>query len=268
MEAEATSCGLRARLLIGDSVEMLKTLPDCSAQMCLTSPPYDKLRFYDGEKPPAWNFESTAIQLERVLVKGGIICWNVNDAVEDGSETLSSFKQAIFFVEQCGFRLHDTMIWHKPNFSNPSKGRYHQLFEYIFVLSKGKPRCFNPIMDKPNKYPNGPWGKNTYRKPNGEMVERKCNPAKPFGMRGNVWFGNTVGQERAGKSLPHSAMMPAWLARDLISSWSNEGDTVIDPFSGSHTTCRQALALNRRCIGIEIDPSLESLFPIAETVLL
>lgn len=237
-----------AMVICGDSAAVLATLDSKSVQLCVTSPPYDDLRTYNGH---SWHFMATAQELWRVLCDGGVVCWNVNDATVNGSETLTSFKQAIAFVN-LGFRLHDTMIWHKPNFSNPSSNRYHQLFEYIFVLSKGAPRVFNPIKDKPNKYPNGPWGKNTFRKPTGEMEERPFKPAEPFGMRGNVWSGNTVGQENGARSLPHPAMMPKWLARDLILSWSDAGDTVLDPFLGSGTTLFAALALKRKAIGVDV----------------
>lgn len=226
-----------------DSVEALKTLPSNSVQLTVTSPPYDKLRTYRNGSD--WDFECTANELFRVTCDGGIVCWNVGDSVVDGSETLTSFRQAIYFKDVCGFRVHDTMIWHKPNFSNPSSTRYHQLFEYVFVLSKGSPRTFNPIKDKKNKYPNGPWGKNTYRLRNGDMKVRAFNPAEEFGMRGNVWRGNTVGQESPLK-VKHPAMMPFWLASDLIRSWSNEGDLVVDPFAGSGTTGRAALRLGRK----------------------
>lgn len=237
---------------------MKEQLADDSVHLTVTSPPYDLLRY--GAYGSTWNFEEVADHLYRVTVPGGVVCWNVGDSTIKGSESLTSFKQAIYFVEQCGFKLHDTMIWAKPNFSNPSQNRYHQLFEYVFVLSKGKPSTFNPIKDKPNKYPNGPWGKNTFRKPTGEMQERPCKPASEFGMRGNVWHGNTVGQESGCRSLPHPAMMPKWLARDLIISWSNPGDTVLDPLCGSGTTATEAVKMGRNAIAIDLDPRYLKLF--------
>lgn len=238
----------------GDAAHKLVNVATESVQLVVTSPPYDDARTYGGSQTPEWDFKAIAAELHRVLVPGGVICWNVNDMVVNGSETLTSFRQAIHFKDALGFRIHDTMVWHKPNFSNPEKVRYHQLFEYIFILSKGAPRCFNPIKDKPNKYPNGPWGKNTYRLPTGEMAERPFNPANEFGMRGNVWAGNTCGQERPKECANHPAMMPNWLARDLILSWSNPGDTVLDPFGGSGTTGQQANAHGRHAILIDRNP--------------
>lgn len=243
-------------ILQGDCRDVLKTLPDESVQCVVTSPPYDGLRTYNGS--PEFTFEifkEVARELFRVLCGGGVLCWNVGDQVVDGSETLSSFKQALFFKEEVGFRVHDTMIYHKTNFGQPERVRYHQMFEYVFVLSKGAPRVFNPIKDKKNAYSGtGTFGVNTMRESDGEMTLRKRNIIQEFGMRGNVWTGNTRGQENVCNSNSHPAMMPKWLARDLITSWSNYGDTVLDPFGGSGTTGKMALEIGRKAIVIEINP--------------
>ncbi len=245
---------MSVEILTGDSCELLATLRAESVELVVTSPPYDALRTYDRELE--WDFEGTAHELYRVLCDGGVVCWNVGDSVVDGSESLTSAKQKIFFREQCGFRIHDTMIWEKPNFANPERVRYHQMFEYVFILSKGVPRCFNPLRDKPNRYAGGgTLGVNSGRQRNGEMIARKRNIITEFGMRGNVWRGNTSGQEdMCGNGFDHPAMMPRWLAHDLILSWSNTGDTVLDPFFGSGTTGMVALELGRKCIGIELNP--------------
>lgn len=242
----------RLTILQGDALEMLRTLPAESVHCCVTSPPYDNLRTYGGY---SWEFEGIARELFRVLVAGGVLCWNVNDATVDGSETLTSCKQKIFFREQVGFRVHDTMIYEKLNFSHPESSRYHQMFEYVFVLSKGSPRVFNPIKDKPNIWAgSGTFGKNTLRESDGLMKERKRNIITEFGRRGNVWTGRTRGQEEVCGSLPHPAMMPKWLARDLILSWSDPGETVLDPMCGSGTTLTEAIQTGRRAIGIELNP--------------
>jgi site-specific DNA-methyltransferase (adenine-specific) len=237
----------------GDSVKMMIGMRDETIHLVVTSPPYDKLRDY-GNHP--WDFENTARQLYRVLVPGGIVCWNVNDSVVNGCETLTTCKQKIFFVEQAGFRVHDTMIWEKTHVGTPDSSRYHQMFEYIFILSKGAPRVFNPIKDRKNIWAglNPAFGKNTKRKPNGEMrTLTSRNICLEFGLRKNVWQGNSRAQEEPCKKLPHHAMMPRWLAKDLIRSFSNEGDTVLDPFAGSGTVGFMARDMNRNSVMIDKD---------------
>lgn len=243
--------------LEGNARDVLKTLPEASVELVVTSPPYDNLRTYGGHNEFDWDcFTEVARELFRVLVDGGVCCWNVGDQVINGSETLNSFRQAIYFKDEAGFRVHDTMIYGKTNFGQPERVRYHQLFEYVFILSKGAPRAFNPIKDKRNAYAGtGTLGKNNMREASGEMSERDRNIISEFGMRGNIWIGNTRGQEDVCNSNAHPAMMPKWLARDLIYSWSNVGDTVLDPFAGSGTTAQQALALHRKSIAIEINPN-------------
>lgn len=240
-------------ILTGDCVDQCrKYIADESIDLCVTSPPYDKLRDYNSCN---WNFEELALELFRVIKPGGVVCWNVGDSIIKKSETLTAFRQAIFFKDTAGFCVHDTMIWNKLNFANPETVRYHQVFEYVFVLSKGSPKTFNPIKDKPNATAGriGCLGKNTFAKRDGSRSERAMTYiTTDFGMRGNVWRGPTRGQEEFCKELPHPAMMPKWLARDLILSWSNPGDTVLDPMAGSFTTCQQALECGRKAIGIEV----------------
>lgn len=248
------------RVIHGDCVERMRELQASSVQLVVTSPPYDALRTYGGH---SWDFEATARELYRVLCNGGVLCWNVGDSTVDGSETLTSMRQAICFVDRVGFRMHDTMIYEKSNFSHPSHNRYHQLFEYVFVLAKGRPRVFNPIKDKRNAWAGtGTFGKNRLREADGSMGERKRNIIPKFGMRGNVWRGKTAGQEGAlCQGSDHPAPMPEWLARDLIISWSNPGDTVLDPFGGRGTTGSEALDLGRKAILIEIE---ETYLPLIE----
>lgn len=243
----------RVSILTGDSVECLKALPDESIHLCVTSPPYDELRTYG--RPLAWDFEGTAKEIARVLTPGGIICWNIADQTVDGSETLSSCKQKIFFREACGLLIHDTMIYERLNFSHPEKVRYHNMFEYVFILSKGAPRVFNPIKDRKNISAGkvGSLGVNTYTKQDGQKAQRARKVNTDFGMRGNVWRGKTRGQEEMCKKLPRTSMMPKWLARDLIISWSNPGDVVLDPFAGSGTTGYEAQKLNRDVVLIDLD---------------
>lgn len=236
-----------ATIYHGDCREILPMMP--KVDLVVTSPPYDDLRTY-GEAFE-WDFEETAVKLCPLLCGGCVICWNVADATVNGSETGTSFRQALRFKE-LGLNLHDTMIYEKANFSNPIHNRYHQIFEYIFVLSLGKPKTFNPIKDKRNAY-GAPFGKNTFRKADGSMGERPVNNIQEFGMRTNIWRMKTAGQENICQSNPHPAQMPEGLATDLIRSWSNERDLVLDPFAGSGTTLVAAKQLGRKAIGIELE---------------
>lgn len=247
------------RCIVGDNRLVLPTLEAGSVQLVVTSPPYDRLRTYGGHE---WEFEPVARELYRVLCDGGVCCWNVGDSVVDGSETLTSAKQKIYFREQCGLRVHDTMIYEKANFSHPEKVRYHSVFEYVFVLSKGVPRCFNPIKDKQNSTAGQtPFGIRTFTDPDGTQRNRATQfpVSNEMGMRTNIWRGLTAGQENVCQSLAHPAMMPFWLARDLIQSWSNPGDLVLDPFFGSGTTGKAAALLGRKWLGIEINGEYEKL---------
>ena len=243
-----TSGDGRCVIYCGDCVDVMRSLPSESVQCVVTSPPYDNLRTYHSY---TWDFEATARELYRLSCLGGVVCWNVADAVVNGSETLSSFKQALYFKEQVGFRVHDTMIYERGNFANPERVRYHQLFEYIFVLTNGSPRCFHPIKDKPNKWTQ-PFGKNTRRLKDGTMEQLPLHRYADFGMRGNVWRCKTAGQENVCQPIEHPATMPMALARDLVLSWSDINDVIMDPLSGSGTTGVACIKTNRRFIGIEI----------------
>ena len=251
-------------LMQGDCLDCMKEIPDGSVDLTVTSPPYDNLRTYNGNNEQ-WGehvWREVIRSLHRVTTDGGVVVWVVGDATVKGSETGTSFRQALHAME-CGFRLHDTMIWRKPNFANPAATRYHQVFEYMFVWSKGKPKVFNGIKDRQNKHAGkiGSYGANTVTQADGSKLTRSKKINADFGMRHNVWAAKTAGQTGEAKKHGHPAMFPEGLARDHIISWSNEGDTVLDPFLGSGTTGVAAKNLNRSFIGIEMD---ETYFKIAK----
>lgn len=234
----------------GDCVEVMEQWDDNVIDLTVTSPPYDNLRDYKGY---GFDFGRIANQLYRITKQGGVVVWIVGDATIKGSETGTSFKQVLYFKD-VGFNLHDTMIYSKAGFQYPAKNRYHQTFEYMFVLSKGKPKTFNPIKDRKNNW-TGPWGKRTSRNKDGTLTEKSRNyVGTKYGMRYNIWHyvigkGNSTKDEIAYK---HPAIFPEKLAHDHILSWSNEGDIVLDPMCGSGTTLKEAMKLNRRFVGIEI----------------
>jgi len=243
------------KLILGDCLEEMKKMSDKSVDLVVTSPPYDNLRDYGNDW--VFNFEETAKQLYRLCKDGGIVVWVVGDATINGSETGTSFKQALYFKE-IGFNLHDTMIWQKPGFSavGALSVRYAPVFEYMFILSKGKVKSFNPIKDRLNKVSGTITG--TIMLPDGSR-KRMSNEGKKrrrYGQRFNVWNITQV-----NKNDIHPAQFPEQLAHDHIISWSNEGDTVLDPFMGSGTTGVACKNLNREFIGIEIN---EEYYKIAE----
>jgi DNA modification methylase len=215
-------------------LDTMARMPDNHIDLTLTSPPYDNLREYNGY---SFDFENVAKELYRVTKPNGLLVWVVGDSVIDGSESGSSFRQALYFKE-LGFKLHDTMIYEKNSPAYPARAngnRYTQIFEYMFVFAKGKvPNQL--ICDKPNKWAG-------YKDFSGKLK----NPVPDFSPRNNIWKYTT-----SFNGWKHPAPFPEALAHDHIVSWSKEGDLVYDPFMGSGTTAFVARSLNRQWIGSEI----------------
>ena len=240
------------RIYNEDCLEGMKRIPDGSVDLTVTSPPYDNLRTYNGNIEQ-WNFEKfqqIAKELHRVTKHGGVVIWVVGDATVKGSETGTSFRQALFF-QSIGFNIHDTMIYQKPAVPfDPKCNRYWQCFEYMFVFSKGKPTC-NYIKEP---------CKNAGKQKSGDYGQKRCDGTnrtdrhdserviKDDKVKDNIWF-YTAGNRAKG----HPAQFPEQLASDHIISWSNPNDLVFDPFMGSGTTAKMALLNNRNYIGFELD---------------
>ena len=232
------------RIYNENCLDTMARMPDGFVDLTVTSPPYDNLRTYNG-----YSFDSEAVtkELYRVTKQGGVVVWVVGDATIKGSETGTSFRQALYFMD-CGFNLHDTMIYRKINYVPLTHNRYEQEFEYMFVFSKGSPKTFNPI-----KIPCATKGQIRNRKNSnkeeGSAVRNRneVTVTKSEKIKGNVWempVSNT--------KYNHPAIFPEQLANDHIVSWSNEGDLVYDPFMGSGTTAKMAIINKRNWIGSEI----------------
>jgi site-specific DNA-methyltransferase (adenine-specific) len=236
---------MKTNLLHGDCIGEMQKLDDGSIDLTVTSPPYDNLRTYEGSLE--WNeniWKQVLEQLYRVTKQGGVVVWVVSDATIKGSETGTSFKQALYAMG-VGFSLHDTMIWLKDGGGAVGSQKcYTQNFEYMFVFSKGKIGTVNRIRDVPN----GSFGKNKSgvgrrRKDGAHKIEQRKLCAE-FKVRNNYWY-------QPPESGLHPAVFPEQLVKDHIITWSNEGDTVLDPFMGSGTTGLAATKLGRNFIGIE-----------------
>lgn len=240
-------------LILGDCVGVMKELirNDVKVNLVVTSPPYDNLRKY--QDVVEWNFnkfKECANCLYEIVDDGGVVVWVVNDATINGSESGTSFRQALYFME-IGFRLHDTMIYEKINPIPQNHNRYEQCFEYMFVFSKGKPITFNPIREETKN--NGKtfnWGdRKTVFDSNQCRRDRETDlcQVKPTKIRRNI-FQYSIGGGKTG----HPAVFPQKLAEDQVFSWSNENDVVLDPFMGSGTVGIACKKMNRNFIGIEI----------------
>jgi len=251
---------IKNKIICGDCVKVLETFPDEYIDLVVASPPYDNARFYktsnEKELNKIWNFEKfkqLSKELYRVMKKGGVIVWVCNDAVINGSESGTSFRYALYFKE-IGFNLHDTMIYMKNSAPFPEKNRYYQCFEYMFVISKGTPKTFNPIRDRKVKWKE-PWGQRSERLKDGRLIKKgKFINYHEYSIRRNIWkyntgYGFSTKDEIAYK---HPAIFPEQLAIDHIRTWTNEGDLVLDPLAGSCTTCKAAKLLKRNYICIDI----------------
>ena len=235
------------KIIHGNCVEVMGKFDDNVIDLTITSPPYDNLRNYKGYIFP---FEDIAKQLYRITKSGGVVVWIVADATINGSESGTSFKQALYFKE-IGFNLHDTMIFRKKNpIPQIYRKRYNNEFEYMFVFSKGIVKTHNPIMVDclhAGRELNGTTYKNFSK--NEQVREKKAKPVKDKKIKGNIWE-YVVGQDQEAKE--HTAPFPCDLVRDHIKSWSDEGDLVFDPMCGSGTTTKVAHEMGRKYIGIDI----------------
>lgn len=238
------------KIITGNCIEVMNDFEPNSIDLTITSPPYDNLRSYNGFIFP---FEDIAKELYRVTKIGGVVVWVIGDATVNGNETGTSFKQALFF-QSIGFNLHDTMIFQKTNpVPQIYRKRYTNIFEYMFVFSKGLVKTHNPIKIDclhAGLELNGTTYKN-YSK-NNQKREKLAKPVKNQKLKGNIWEYVVGKKKEDQESKEHPAPFPCALARDHIISWSNPGDIILDPMCGSGTTCKVAKEQERNFIGIDI----------------
>ena len=246
-------------LVNGDCAAVLPVLP--SADLILTSPPYDGMREYGGYNG-AFDFESVAPAIVSSLVPGGVLVWVVKDQIIDGGESGNCFRQCLRFMD-LGLTLHHSMIKESWNIAGARKKAYHSSHEHMFVLSKGQVKTANLLEDRKQIW----CGRKQGRKQRfGRIVDGKApwdryidERIAETGKRGSIWryptghgHANGYGENHL---LPHEhpAVFPYDLAADHIRSWTNPGDLVIDPMCGSGTTLRASADLGRRAIGIEVN---------------
>ena len=223
----------------------MQTFPDACIDLTVTSPPYDNLRSYKGY---VFDFEAIAQQLYRVTRPGGVVVWVVDDKKVNGSESGTSFRQALYFMS-LGFNLHDKMIYRKKNGAMGADNEYLQEFEMMLVFSVGNPKSVNLLRDRKNVFDGNKTTPKKKSDKNGSSKERRVIQREEYGRRKNIWEYAVGGIQEQGY---HPAPFPEALARDHILSWSNPGDTILDPMMGSGTTGKMAVKYERNFIGIEI----------------
>ena len=242
------------KIINDDCIKFMKKLPNSCIDLTVTSPPYDDLRDYENKL--VWNytiFKKVARELYRVTKNGGVVVWVIGDKTDKGNKSLTSFKHALYFQE-IGFNIYDVIIYEKSGSGPPHPQRYFNSFEYMLVMSKGKPKTVNLLQDKKNSCAGmSTFGDITRREKNGTLTNKGKKIINEYGIRTNIWkYNNGKGFSSKDKiAYEHPAIFPEKLVEDHIKSWSNEGDIVFDPFGGSGTTAKASIKLDRQWIYVE-----------------
>ena len=242
------------KIINDDCVRLMKKMPEACVDLTVTSPPYDDLRDYENEMN--WDytiFRKVARELYRITKNGGVVVWVIGDKTNKGNKTLTSFKHALYFQE-VGFNIYDVIIYEKTGSGPPHPKRYFNSFEYMLVMSKGRPKTVNLLQDKKNSWAGMSTFSNvTRREKDGSLTDKGKKVINEYGVRTNIWrYNNGKGFSTKDKiAYEHPAIFPEKLARDHIESWSNPGDIVFDPFGGSGTTAKVSIELDRRWIYVE-----------------
>mgnify|MGYP003305989299 CR=1 FL=1 len=237
-----------------DCIKLMKKMPDNCIDLTVTSPPYDDLRDYENEL--VWDyktFRKVARELYRITKNGGVVVWIIGDKTDKGNKSLTSFKHALYFQE-IGFNMYDVIIYEKAGAAPPHPNRYFNSFEYMFVMSKGKPKTINLLKDKKNSWAGmSTFADVTRREKDGSLTNKGKKIINEYGVRTNIWrYNNGKGFSSKDKiAYEHPAIFPEKLVEDHINSWSNPGDIVFDPFGGSGTTAKVSIELDRRWIYVE-----------------
>lgn len=237
-----------------DCIKFMKKLPGNCIDLTVTSPPYDDLRDYENKL--IWDykaFRKVARELFRITKKGGVVVWVIGDKTDKGNKSLTSFKHALYFQE-VGFNIYDVIIYEKAGSGPPHPNRYFNSFEYMLVMSKGKPKAINLLKDKKNSCAGmSTFGDITRREKDGSLTNKGKKVINEFGVRTNIWrYNNGKGFSTKDKvAYEHPAIFPEKLVEDHIKSWSNPGDIVFDPFGGSGTTAKVSIELERKWLYVE-----------------
>lgn len=240
------------KILHGDAVEVLKTLPSDSIDLVVTSPPYDKVRDYHNDYN--LNLHATGEQIRRVLKNGGIAAMVIQDQTKNFAKTLTSFRTIVDWVDNIGLRLFETVIYRKHGTEGAWwKYRFRVDHEYMPIFLKGdKPQYFNK---EPLKIPSKHAGKimtgSGNRKTDGSTTKTVTRPINLMKCRGTVWNYLMAGDKDSLKR-QHPAVFPDKIPYDFIQCFCPPNGIVLDPFGGCGSTAVAAKQLKRKFIIIDI----------------
>jgi len=260
----------QAKVILGNAVDVLRTLDSGLARTCVTSPPYWGLRDYGQEaqlgvedSPEAFieNLCLVFDEVWRVLADDGTLWVNIGDSYGKTARGYVKVKDLVgipwmfaFAMRARGWYLRQDIIWAKPNPMPESvTDRCTKSHEYIFLFSK-QPRYYydhEAIREKNVTGGGGGISNKRTSKRFGTVLQENGPDYVPNGFRNkrSVWTVPTRGYKEA-----HFATYPAALILPCVLAGSAIGDTVLDPFSGSGTTGEVALLNNRNYVGVELNP--------------
>jgi len=234
-----------------EALEGLKKLPDNSIDLMVASPPYDKMRDYNGFKI---DLSVIGKELFRVMKEGGIVVMVMQDQTKNFGKSLTTFKTAIDWCDNAGFKLFESLIYRKYGAEGAWwTKRFRVDHEYMLVFLKGvKPQYFNK---EPLKIPSKHGGKTMTgggtRLTNGVRIKTRAIKINLMKCRGTIWKYMTAGDGTRLKH-KHPATYPDKLPYDFIQCFCPPEGIVLDIFMGSGTTALASISLKRKFLGFDI----------------
>ncbi len=249
-------------LYLGDALQELAHLEDNSVDLIITSPPYADQRkhTYGGIHPDEYVewFLPISEQLLRVLKPTGTFILNIKERVVSG-ERHTYVLELILAMRKQGWLWTEEFIWHKKN-CYPGKwpNRFRDTWERL--LQFNKQRQFKMYQEEV-MVPMGDWAQTRLRKLSETDLRRDESKVESgFGKNISNWIGrrmayptNVLHMATECGNRNHSAAFPERLPEWFINLFTEEGDTVLDPFMGSGTSIYVAQRIQRHAIGIDIN---------------
>ena len=263
----------KTQIIEGDCFELIKDLPDNSVDLVVTSPPYADIVNYGKnisiKKPqeyvdwllPLFN------QIQRVLKPSGSFILNINDNCSNGLRNPFIYEMIYRSQKETKLKFYDTYIWHKKNgIPNGSNKRFRNMTEFIFHFAKDRKQMkfyMDRVLEEPNisTLPERRRGKrkrvmyaNNDRTHRIDYYEDNITDRSNEKIRPDNVFRFSTAASARDNHIKHPAPYHKQLPEYFINLLTDEGDTVLDVFSGIGTTGLPCRDLNRNYIGFELNP--------------